>query len=81
MIGSMQRLASQLYIEWLVVSLRWMSLVGLGAWLVIQGSGSVEIGAILVAGAIWNLALTFLVLRAASIGWLHNPSPFHNHCS
>lgn len=76
MIGSMQRLASQVYIEWLVVSLRWMSLVGLGAWLVIQGSGSVEIGAILIAGAIWNLALTFFVLRATSIGGSTLPHRF-----
>jgi signal transduction histidine kinase len=64
----MQRLTTKHYIEWLAVILRWMSLVGLGAWLAFQGNRSIEVGAILIAGAAWNLGLSLMALQGTFLG-------------
>jgi hypothetical protein len=64
----MHRLTPEHFVEWLAVSLRWMSLMGLAVWFLIQGGSSFEIGVVLAAGAIWNLSLTFLGMQEAFIG-------------
>jgi len=68
MIIKMHRLTPEHFVEWLVVSIRWMSLVGLAVWFLIQEGSFLEVGVVLVAAAVWNLILTFLAIQEAFIG-------------
>ena len=68
MIIKMHRHTPEHFVEWLAISLRWMSLMGLAVWFLIQGYGSIQTSVVLAAGAIWNFCLTFLSIQEVFIG-------------
>lgn len=68
MIIKMQRFSPEYFVEWLTVSLRWMSIISLAVYFLVQGINSLQIGVVLAAGAVWNLSLTFLAIQETFIG-------------
>lgn len=48
--------------DWIAISLRWFILLGLMVTIVLGEAGSVYVALLLLAGGVWNLSLTYLIL-------------------
>lgn len=70
MIGGMPAEDSPSSLEWLAISLRGLTLVGLSAALILQGVGSFTIAALILTTGIWNVSLGVLA-------WLNRPTRWH----